>query len=447
LESRTIAAIATPIFPSGIGVIRISGPDSLGALQKLTGKGKEHFLPRVLKVVRIYSSEGEILERCLAVFMPGPRSYTGEDVVEIHCHGSPPLLEAILNEVLSLGIRLAGPGEFTKRAFLNGKLDLSQAEAILSLVQAPNITLAKAALKQLEGEFSQNLFPLEERLTSLLALLEGALDFPEDVEVDEGELRVSLKESLDGLEALLEKAQLGDQAARTPELVIVGKPNVGKSSLLNALLGKERAIVTPIPGTTRDSVEEELDIGGQKLRLVDTAGLGKAKGLLENLGQKRTRDLLERGDLIIFLVDISSPPSLEDLEIFKVLEGKKFLLIGNKVDLREDPGWQNFPQEPLLKVSALTGHGLEDLRDALKKEGKKLFPSTQEVFFLSLRQREALSVSREAIKKALESLGVQPLELICEEVRAATRSIFQLTGREVSPRVIEEIFSRFCVGK
>lgn len=447
MESRTIVAIATPVFPSGIGVIRISGPDSLGALQKLTGKGRDFFPPRVLKVVRVFSSEGEPLERCLAVFMPAPRSYTGEDVVEIHCHGSPPLLEAILKEVLSLGVGLAGPGEFTKRAFLNGKLDLSQAEAVLSLVQAPNIALARAALKQLEGELSREISVLEDRLTSLLALLEGALDFPDDVEAEEDEVRIFLKEIFDRLEMLLEKARLGDMAAKIPELVIVGRPNVGKSSLLNALLGKERAIVTPIPGTTRDSVEEELNIDGQRFRLVDTAGLGKAKGLLDSLGQKRTRDLLEKGDMIIFLVDISTPPSPEDFEILQALEGKKFLLLGNKVDLAEDPSWTSFPKAPSLKVSALTGDGLEDLKKTLLEEGKKLFPPAGDLFFLSLRQKEALSVSREAIKRAIDGLGVNPLDMICEEVRSASRSLFQLTGKEVSPKVIEEIFSRFCVGK
>lgn len=447
MDSLTVAAIATPFFPSGIGVIRISGPDSLRVLLQLTGKGKEYFAPRVLKVVRVYARSGDALEKCLAVYMPAPRSYTGEDVVEIHCHGSPPLLEAILNEVVSLGVSLAGPGEFTKRAFLNGKLDLSQAEAVLALVNAPNLFLAKAALRQLEGEFSLELQALEERLTSLLALLEGALDFPEDVDLEEGEVEFTLKESLQEIESILYKAESGERALKPLKLVIVGKPNVGKSSLLNALLGEERAIVTPIPGTTRDSVEEEINFQGIKMRLVDTAGLGKARGVLDLAGQKRTRELLGQADIVVFVVDISSPPTLEDLEVLKAVEGKNAILVGNKHDLGEHRDWTAFPRAIVLKISALTGEGISELMKLLSLEGGKLLPSREELWYLSLRQKEALLVSRETLKRVLEVLPDQPPDLICEEVRSALRALAQLTGREISPRVIEEIFSRFCIGK
>ena len=447
MEPSTVAAIATALIPSGIGVIRVSGPDSLKLLSQLTGKGKEYFAPRRLKVVRIYSRKGELMEKGLAVYMPAPHSYTGEDVVEFHCHGSPPLLEAILEEILSLGASLAGPGEFTKRAFLNGKMDLSQAEAVLALVNAPNLLTARAALEQLEGALSLELRSIEEKLTSLLALIEGALDFPEEIEVGEQELELALREALEKVELTLARAESGEKVRKPPKLVIAGKPNVGKSSLLNALLGEERAIVTPLPGTTRDSVEEEINLDGVKMRLVDTAGLGKVQGVLDLAGQKRTRDLLEQADLIVLLVDISSPFTPEDLEIWDSLQGKRVILVGNKLDLGENEAWSSFPTAPALKVSALTGEGIPSLQERLSREGKKFLPSQTELWYLSLRQREALGVSRETLRRALQILPQGPLDLVCEEVRAALRALAQLRGEEVSPLVIEEIFARFCVGK
>ncbi|MGB9552854.1 MAG: tRNA uridine-5-carboxymethylaminomethyl(34) synthesis GTPase MnmE, partial [bacterium] len=395
MESSTVAAIATALIPSGIGVIRVSGPESLKVLLQLTGKKEDYFAPRLLKVVRIYSRSGELMEKGLAVYMPAPHSYTGEDVVEFHCHGSPPILEAVLKEILSMGVSLAGPGEFTKRAFLNKKLDLSQAEAVLALVNAPNFFTAKAALSQLEGALSFELRSIEGKLTSLLALIEGALDFPEDVELGEQELELGLGEVLRDIELTLSRAESGERARKPPKLVIAGKPNVGKSSLLNVLLGEERAIVTPIPGTTRDSVEEEVSLNGVRMRLVDTAGLGKVRGVLDFAGQKRTRDLLEQADLILLLVDISSPFTSEDQEIWESLRDKKVLLVGNKCDLGENGQWALFPEAPALKVSALTKEGIPQLIELLSQEGKKFLPSRAELWYLSLRQKEALSVSRE----------------------------------------------------
>lgn len=387
------------------------------------------------------------MEKGLAVYMPAPHSYTGEDVVELHCHGSPPILETILSEILSMGVSLAGPGEFTKRAFLNKKLDLSQAEAVLALVNAPNFSTAKAALSQLEGALSLELRSIEKKLTSLLALIEGALDFPEDVELGEQELELGLKDVLKDIELTLSRAESGERARKLPKLVIVGKPNVGKSSMLNALLGEERAIVTPIPGTTRDSVEEEVSLNGVRMRLADTAGLGKVRGVLDFAGQKRTRDLLEQADLIVFLVDISSPFTSEDQEIWESLRDKKVLLVGNKCDLGENEQWALFPKAPALKVSALTGEGVPQLIELLSQEGKRLLPSQTELWYLSLRQKEALSVSRETLRSALQLLPEAPLDIICEEARTALRSLAQLRGEEVSPAIIQEIFSRFCVGK
>ena len=447
MDSATVAAIATPILPSGIGIIRISGPESLNVLLKLTGRKAQYFAPRALKPATIYSRSGDALDRCLAVYMPSPGSYTGEDVIELHCHGSPPLLQGILEEVLNLGVSPAGPGEFTKRAFLNGKLDLAQAEAVLAMVNAPNLLVAQTALKQLEGEFSLKLLSLEKGLTSLLAEIEGALDFPEDVELNEEELRLGLKEIISQIEDILIKSQSADQAARPLRLVIAGKPNVGKSSLLNALLGEERAIVTPIPGTTRDSVEEEIRLEGVTLRLVDTAGLGKAKGALDLMGQKRTKGLLEQADLVIFLVDISREPTGEDYGVLKEVKGRAGLLVGNKRDLGESPEWLSFPEKTCVKISALTGEGLSELRQILSAEALKLIPGKEELWYLSLRQKDALRVSRETLLEALSSLSVQPLDIVCDGVRSASRALGQLTGKEIPPRVIEEIFSRFCVGK
>jgi len=446
LARETIAAIATPLSPAGIGIIRISGPESFSLLRKFTGRDLSYFSGRALKPVKLYSARGQLLDRCLAVYMPAPHSYTGEDVVELHCHGSPPLLEATLEELIESGARLAGPGEFSKRAYLNGKLDLSQAEAILTLVNAGSLSVANAALAQLEGGLSLRLASLQEQIRSLLVGIEGALDFPDDVPLDEKEISTSLRQIKEEIDRLKLESANGEHAQHLPLVAIVGRVNVGNSSLFNALLKKERAIVTDISGTTRDIVEADLKIKGMTVSLADSAGLGKVEDRIDELAEAKARALINDSDLVIFLVDISRLPLPEDEEILQSLDLKKVILVGNKVDLGESMGWSYFPLPLRLTISALNGQGIKELEEIIGEEVEALLPSSN-CWFLSLKQKEALAVSGEAIARVCEYGLDNSLDMLSADLREAYAALTEITGQEPSAPLIEEIFSRFCVGK
>jgi tRNA modification GTPase len=440
----TIAAIATPPGPGGIGIIRLSGPGCLTILVQLTGVPKERFSPRRLRAVAFRTLEGRLLDSGLAVWMPAPHSYTGEEVVELHGHGAPFLLQSLLEASLSLGARLAHPGEFTRRAYENGRITLLQAEALAAMIQAGSVEAAQSALSQLDGELSRRLDSLGHRLQGALADVEAAIDFPDEVVMDDGRLHQQLNGSLILLDDIVSAAGRNDSGQGLPQIVIAGRPNVGKSSLFNALLGRERAIVTAIPGTTRDVLEADSELGRKRLRLVDTAGLGSARDELERKGMERARRSLESAGGIIWVVDLSRSPTGTDRLGLKELAGDHTLVVGNKRDLGEDPGWDRFPVELACRLSALTGEGLESLILLIQQ---RFLKDSVPAWVLDLRQREALAVSRETLATVSTDVCVIPPELLAAQLKSILASLREIAGKEADEAMLDEVFSRFCLGK
>lgn len=426
-------------------MVRLSGPDSLPILLRLSGRKEGSFTPRRLQAVTFTTAEGCRLDRGLAVWMPAPHSYTGEDTVELHAHGSPAILQALLDATFQCGAAPARPGEFTRRAFEHGKVDLLQAEAIAALSQAASQEEAQAALYQLEGGWSLRLRALEQRLRASLVQLEASFDFPEEVDWQAAPLRETWEEAEREIGELLTAGISSGRGTDQPTLVIAGKPNVGKSSLLNALLGYPRAIVSATPGTTRDAVEAEWRLGRNTLRLVDTAGLGPPANEPEELGMVQARSLLEGALGILWLVDLSCPPVAEDQASVEKLPPARTLVLGNKLDLGEDPGWRSFPLSLAARISATVGTGLAELRDLIAQHFPPFPPHRTPT--LSPYQRQALLVSRETLLRACRGLETSPPELLAAHLKAVLETLGQVTGRDAPPDLLEEIFSRFCLGK
>lgn len=426
-----ICAIATPPGKGAIGVVRLSGEGAL-ELAARVWRGKD---PRGLKGGRFTLGEvvdpktGEALDQALLLVFRAPRSYTGEDLVEFHTHGSPAVLRRVLEVLLEAGARLAGPGEFTFRAYMNGKLDLAQAEAVLALIEAEGELARRQALRALEGALSRRIEALENRLLDLLAHIQALLDYPEEG-VEPLEAERTIREVLAEVEALLAQAKASRLAQKGARLALIGAPNAGKSSLLNALLGYERALVSPIPGTTRDYLEAPLELFGIPLVAVDTAGVRETEDPLERMGVERALRIAEEADLVLYVVDRSLPkPAPPPLPWARTLK------VATKSDL--PPAWED-PE--FLPVSSLTGEGLDRLKEALKeallgKEGGEVL--------LTERQVEALLRARERLEEAL-SLPEDLMGLALEE---AARALALLTGKEVAEEVVARVFQNFCVGK
>ena len=455
----TIAAISTPLGPGGIGIVRISGPRSLSIAKRLfhpQGKGHPALLSRRFYNGEIlHPSNGRVLDEVLLVYMASPKTYTREDVVEIQCHSGILVLQEILQAVLAGGARLADPGEFTKRAFLNGRLDLAQAEAVIDLIQAKTQRSLEIAHRQRAGRLSQAVQALQDELLNLLALLEAEIDFPEEdlPEVSREELRRRLESNRAGLEVLLRTYEEGKLYREGLSVVIVGRPNVGKSSLLNSLLREERAIVTAIPGTTRDIIEETMNISGVPLRIMDTAGLRHAQDVIEEEGVRRTRERLFQADLVIWVVDGSEALKKEDLDILSLVRARKTAIALNKNDL--PPGFPpeslrgKIPEAPLVSISALRDLGIETLKDEIRRmilAGKTESPG--EVLLSNLRHKQAIEKARQALNQAQESLTAGlSAEFISVDLREAQAALGEIVGTHTSEDILERIFSQFCIGK
>ncbi len=455
----TIAAIATPIGPGAIGVVKVSGSlceRIFWRLFKPRRKLKEIKSHHLYYGFIVDPETGESIDEVLITLMRAPRTYTREDVLEIYCHSGYFVLTKILELVLREGARLAEPGEFTRRAFLNGRLDLTQAEAVLDLINARSEEGLKLALNQLKGRLGKELEPVRETLISALAVVEVAVDFPEeDVElISNYELAKRLKEEVETkLQELLNTYNEGKLYREGISVVIAGRPNVGKSSLLNTLLREERAIVTPIPGTTRDIIEETATLKGLPVRLVDTAGLRETKDVVERIGVRRAKEKITQADIVIFMVDGSEKPMQEDFKLYDEIKDLPHIIAVNKIDIASEETlglWRKlFPGEEKVFISAKEQLGLDKLVDTVFEKiigQKELSPPP---VALNLRQKMALEKALQATRKAISSLNsleVYP-ELVAVDLREALQHLGEVTGETTTEDLLNQIFSNFCIGK
>ena len=430
----TIAALATPSGRGGIGIVRISGPAVLRIAQVLLGQLP---VPRHATLTKFRDARGQLLDQGLALYFPGPHSYTGEDVLELQGHGGTVVMQMLLGACLDVGARLAEPGEFTRRAFLEGRLDLAQAEAVADLIDAASREAARSALRSLSGEFSAAIEALRAGLVELRALTEAQLDFPEE-ELDQlhrGASAQRLAAVRAALNEVLAKSRQGSLLRNGVHVVLAGRPNVGKSSLLNCLAGEERAIVTPIPGTTRDALREPIHIEGVAVMLVDTAGLRVSSDEIEQLGMARTHQELEHADVVLAVYEagVQSQPLRKLPEVARID-------VHNKVDLR--PGFEAPPGA--FAVSAKTGEGLAELRQAILRAAG--WSATGESVFLAReRQLRALNAAEAHLARAAAEQA--RWELFAEELRLAHDELAAITGAFTPDDLLGEIFGRFCIGK
>lgn len=453
----TIAAIATPLGESGIGVIRISGSKAYDVgdaiFQSKSSLPLAQRRDRSIQYGLIVDDDGKAVDEVILLIMKGPRSYTAEDVLEIQCHGGRQSLSEILGLVLRHGARLANPGEFTQRAFVNGRLDLAQAEAVMDVIQAKSAQGLTSAVSQLEGRLSRVVGDMRLHLTDFITRLEVTVDYPEedleDIEVPD--IAGAIREMERRLDDMLAESKSGRMMRDGVMAAIAGTPNAGKSSLLNRFLETERAIVTDVPGTTRDVIEEWISIQGVPICLVDTAGIRSTDDTVEQIGVRRAKEYMERADIILVVVDQSRPLQEEDRQILETAKGRQALIVLNKEDLQ--PAFKTEELQsyglPILSISASTGAGMGALKDAMLSLAlKQGLTAAQSALLANTRHIELVRQSREALQRALDTIEAgMPVDCAIVDIREAWELLGSITGDTVHDDIIEEIFSRFCLGK
>ena len=450
VAQETIVAISTPPGRGGIGIVRLSGPRALSIAQGLiqTSAALEPARARLAEVID--PEQQQKIDEAVVTYFAGPHSYTGEDLVEIAAHGSPVVLEMLVRLALRAGARLARPGEFTERAFLAGRIDLTQAEAVRDLIEAQTLYQARIAAEQMGGALSRRIQPAKQSLVDLIALLEAGIDFAEDdVEVTPDQEIVTRIDTISSqLQVLARSFEYGRLVHNGLRLAIVGRPNVGKSSLFNRLLERERAIVTAQPGTTRDLVSDRLSLGGIPVELVDTAGLREAKNEAEAIGVRKSREMLADADIVMVVLDASVPLRGDERELIASLEGRRALIVRNKSDLRDAVAIEPDLPLPSVSTSALTGDGLQTLRDVLAESVRNPSGETESGVLTSLRHFEAARGALNALEKARDAVGQKvPHEMLLLDLYAALRQLDSLTGETTADDILNQIFSTFCIGK
>lgn len=450
---ETIVAISTPIGRGGIGIVRLSGKDSLKIALRFFKKEEE----REIESRRVYFGyifDDEIkmkIENCLLTYFKEPNSYTGEDVVEISCHSSTPILLRLVELFSKNGARIAKPGEFTKRAYLNGKIDLLQAEAVNNLINAKTLRQAILSYTQIEGRLSRKIKDLKEKVLILISNFEAMIEFSEEeIEIHGEDILRPLKEIIKDIKNLLSTFNLGRILSDGLTVSIVGKPNVGKSTLFNVLVNEERAIVSPYPGTTRDYIREMISIDGVPLNVVDTAGVWDAMNKVEEEGIKRTKSIIERSDGIIVMFDLSEKLGDEDIRIIEKTRKLNVIVVFNKMDLpsrlEREKILENYPFSPQVNISAKMGTNIEKLLELIKE---KFIPDEESSeVIMNLRQKELLERTLEKFEEAYEMIEEGKWEeIIVEKIKDGSIYLSELTGEIKTEDVLDNIFSRFCIGK
>lgn len=455
---KTIAAISTAMSASGIGIVRISGDEAMEVISRIYrskngNKDIKKVKSHTIHYGFIYDGE-EVVDEVLVMIMKGPRTYTGEDTVEIDCHGGVYAMKRVLETVLKNGAEIAEPGEFTKRAFLNGRLDLSQAEAVMDVIQAKNSMALKSSVEQLKGSVLRAVKEIRSKLIYHIAYIESALDDTEHISLDgypQELLEVVEKESKE-ISELLKTADDGRMIQEGIKTVILGKPNAGKSSLLNYLVGEDRAIVTEIAGTTRDILEEYISLNGITLRVIDTAGIRDTEDVVEKIGVGKARQMAEDADLILYVVDSSMPLDKNDQEIMELLKGRKSITIYNKTDLTPVVDIEFLKEKtasPVIPISAVEETGISQLEDEIRRmffQGELSF--NDEVYITNARHKAALEEALESLKLVKNSIEMGMAEdFFSIDLMNAYESLGRIVGESVGEDLVNEIFSKFCVGK
>ena len=454
----TIAAIATASGNSGIGIIRVSGDEAIEIVDKIfksvnSDKKLVNVKSHTINYGHIVDND-KVIDEVMVSVMNGPHSYTGEDVVEINCHGGMIVIRKILEIVLKNGARTAEPGEFTKRAFLNGRMDLSQAEAVMDVINAKNEFALSSSIEQLNGRVSEKIKSLRKKIIYNIAFIESALDDPEHISIDGYSEKLSkILEEVNGeLSRLINNFDNGRIVKEGVKTVILGKPNAGKSSLLNLLLGEERAIVTDIEGTTRDTLEESINLNGVFLNLIDTAGIRDSEDVVEQIGVNKAKELAEKSDLVIFVADASKELDENDKEIINLIKDKQAIVLLNKSDLGtiiNEKNVSEFDNKPVITFSAKTGDGLDELENKIRDlfyEGKVKY--NDELYITNARQKESLINAKNSIEEVIKSVeNDMPEDFYSIDLMDAYTYLGQIIGESVEDDLVNEIFSKFCMGK
>lgn len=459
MKTDTIAAIATAVSTSGIGIIRISGEDAVRTASRVyRAKNPQKNLMAVkshtLHYGFIYDGD-ELIDEVMVAVMRSPNTYTKEDTVEIDCHGGILVMNQILNVLLKNGCRLAEPGEFTKRAFLNGRIDLSKAEAVMDIIHSKNEFALKASMKQLRGGVSDKVRSLRDRILSEIAYIEAALDDPEHISLEDypALLEEKIFQMKNELKQMLDNADQGKLLKEGLQTVIVGKPNAGKSSLLNVLVGEDRAIVTSVAGTTRDVLEESIKLHGIGLNIIDTAGIRETEDEVEKIGVDKARSYAEMADLILYVVDSSRPLDEDDASVMEIITDKKVIVLLNKTDLAqvvsEEEIQQRLPAASIIRTSMKDNTGIDLFEDTIKTMffGGEI-AINDELYITNQRHKEALAEAYESMEMVLQSLAQKlPEDFYSIDLMSAYASLGRILGEEVGEALVNEIFSKFCMGK